>query len=335
MATSRLMVKLLKMAPNTKLQFIRACSTGKSQVVRELLQAGMSPETRDDYGLTGLIWVGRKGNIQIAEILLDAGADIEGKDRRGRTSLHHAVIFKRYAFVEFLAIRHASINSTDLHGCTPLDLASMPLDKKMVRLLKEKGAQRRLSEEPIASDKGNSFYFGAGPGGPDLPIEVERVHIQFAGLMRQWSGNYTEAIRTFGFMMYVDGSLIRYTETMNILGPQKAKRKRDWLEVKIGVPESWWREDEIHYKQRIAAAIEDGFTSMIALLIRNKYQIDDSALKRDWHHLKTEFLNTPAPPFAAEGQRARLMARVNEGSIAVSAEMKKVSDRRARNGRQP
>ena len=58
------------MAPKPETQFIRACSTGKPEVVRELLEGGLSPETRDNYGLTGLIWAGRKGQVGVAEILL-------------------------------------------------------------------------------------------------------------------------------------------------------------------------------------------------------------------------------------------------------------------------
>jgi Ankyrin repeats (many copies) len=285
----------------------------------------MSPYTRDNYGLTGLIWAARKGNVDIAEILLNSGADIEGKDRTGRTALHHAVAFKRHALVAFLTTHHAEVNPRDLHGCTPLDLASLPLDEKMVHLLKGAGAERSLSREPVARDKGNSFYFGAGVGGPDLPIEVERIHIQFAQMMRNWSGKYTEAIRVFGFVMYVDASLIHYTKTMNILGPQKAKGKRDWVEVRIGVPEEWWREDESHYKERIVVAVEDGFSSMTSLLTRNRHQVDESLLKRDWQALKTQFLNTPAPRFAAEGQRGRIMALVNDAANAVS--LKKNKDR--------
>ena len=79
------------MAPKPEVQFIRACTTGKSEVVRELLQGGLSPETRDTYGLTGLIWAGRKGQVAVARVLLAGGADLEAKDRRGRTALHHAL----------------------------------------------------------------------------------------------------------------------------------------------------------------------------------------------------------------------------------------------------
>src|ERR1700723_3192672 len=34
-----------------------------------------------------------------------------------------------------------------------------------------------------------------------------------------WTGEYSPAVEGFSFPIYEDGSLVRYTETMNILGP--------------------------------------------------------------------------------------------------------------------
>ena len=134
------------MAPKPETQFVRACSTGKPEVVRDLLQGRISPETRDTYGLTGLIWAGRKGQVGVAEVLLAGGADLEAKDLTGRTALHHAVAFKRPDFVGFIANHGAFLNPVDMHGCTPLDLATMAGDT-MVALLEQLGAQRRKSEK--------------------------------------------------------------------------------------------------------------------------------------------------------------------------------------------
>jgi hypothetical protein len=68
--------------------------------------------------------------------------------------------------------------------------------------------------------------------------------------------NYTKAIREFAFLLRVDGSIVRYTEAWRIVGGQKAKRKRDWVEVEIGVPESWWLDNGVYgYKQQLAESI--------------------------------------------------------------------------------
>jgi hypothetical protein len=269
-----------------------------------------------------LILAGRKGQIAVAEVLLAGGADLEAKDRRGRTVLHHAVGLKRPDFVEFIANRGAFLNPVDMHGCTPLDLATM-LGNTMVKLLERLGAQRRKSEKPPEKRKGlNRFASGGATGGPDLPIGVERVHIQLNTLLRHWTGEYSPAVEGFSFPLFVDGSLARYTEEMNILGPQKPRRSGNWLMVRIGVPETWWRESELGYKTHLTDSIETGLNSMIALLHRNEYEVNAERLLADWATVKREFLETPAPPFAAEKQRESMMAMVNEARRAVEARKK-------------
>jgi hypothetical protein len=316
------------MAPKPEIQFVRACSTGKPEVVRELLQGGLSPETRDSYGLTGLIWAGRKGQVSVAEVLLAGGADVEAKDRTGRTALHHAVALKRTEFVEFLANHGAFLNPVDMHGCTPLDLATMSGDK-MVSLLEQLGAQRRKSEIPPEKRKGlNRFASGGANGGPNLPIEVERVRVQLNTLLHRWTGEYSPAIECLSFPLFVDGCLVRYTEEMNLVGPKKARRIGNWLTVEIGVPEEWWRESESAYKSHLTDSIETGLNSMILLLQRNKHEIDAELLLADWATVKREFLETTAPAFPAEKQRDSMIAMVNEARRVV--EGRKTPQRRRR-----
>lgn len=113
--------------------------------------------------------------------------------------------------------------------------------------------------------------------------------------------------------------MVRYTETMNILGPQKPKRSGSWLMVKIGVPETWWRESETKYKTHLTDSIETGLNWMIALLRRNKHEVNAERLLADWAMVKEEFLETVAPPFPAEKQRESMMAMVNETRRTVEA----------------
>jgi Ankyrin repeats (3 copies) len=310
------------MPPKPETQFIRACSSGKSDVVRGLLQSGLASETRDNFGLTGLIWAARKGHIEVAKILLAFGADLEARDRTGRTALHHAVAFNRHDFVEFIADRGAFLNPVDLHGWTPLDLAAS--GGQVVRVLAQLGAERRKSEEPLEIRAGlNRFSSGGAVGGPDLPVEVERIHIQLNTLLRRWVGKYSPAVEGFAFLLYVDASLARYTKQLKLCGPQKARRSGRWLSVKIGVPESWWRGEEAKYKTHLTDSIEEGLKSMIALLQRNKHQVNAQRLLADWATIKQEFLETPAPPFAAEKQRAQITAAVNH-AIGAGVRRKRV-----------
>jgi hypothetical protein len=248
--------------------FIRACSTGKPDVVRELVGAGQPPDTRDKYGLTGLIWAGRKGQIEVAKVLLAAGADLEGKDRRGRTAIFHAIAYKRHAFVEYLISQSADLAAIDLHNWSPLDVASLPRNDRMVAILERAGAQRKSTKAPAPVDpaKRNSFGTGGASGGPDLPIEVERIHIQLNMNLHNWRGGYTNDVTHFAFPQFVDGSVVQYTQQMGFVGAQPARRNRDWLTVKIGIPETWWREPEAGYKKHLTDEMDRGFESMVALL---------------------------------------------------------------------
>ena len=141
----------------------------------------------------------------------------------------------------------------------------------------------------------NSFSLGAQVGGPDTPAVVEQQEQRLRNAFNRWKGNYTEAIREFAFLLRVDGSIVRYTEAWNIRGAQAAKRKRDWVEVEIGVPETWWQDGGVeHYMACLTEAIESGFHSMVELLKRNKYKIDEDALLKDWKRIKNDFLaNAP------------------------------------------
>ena len=78
---------------------------------------------------------------------------------------------------------------------------------------------------------------------------------------------------------------------MEYLRGAKGKRKRDWVEVEIGIPENWWRlahTDE--FKKRLADEVEKGFISMIDILRRNRRDIKADTLLNDWSQIKSKFL---------------------------------------------
>ncbi len=141
----------------------------------------------------------------------------------------------------------------------------------------------------------NVFSLGSQIGGPASGPAAEAMldmEHQLRDAMNRWRGDYTTAISEFAFLLRVDGEIHTYKKIYGIMGAQPAKRKREWVEVEIGVPESWWREDRgKNYKMRLAAEIDKGLRSMIELLQRNKHPINGEALLADWETIKTEWFD--------------------------------------------
>jgi len=137
----------------------------------------------------------------------------------------------------------------------------------------------------------NSFSLGAQVGGR-IETSASRNEQELRDLFNRWKGEYSADIREFAFLLRIDGEFQSYTRTWNILGAQKARRKRDWVEVEIGIPETWWK-DTNGYKHRLADEVERGFASMIDLLRRNRHNINAELLMEDWRKVKARFL-TPS-----------------------------------------
>lgn len=140
----------------------------------------------------------------------------------------------------------------------------------------------------------NSFSLGAQEGGQVGKQAVDQMQ-ELRNLFNKWTGEYSTDIREFAFVLRVDGGFHRYTAMWNIYGAQKAKRKRDWIEVEIGIPETWWRlahTDE--FKKRLTEAVEKGFISMIDVLRGNRRDIKAETLLKDWLQIKSKFLE-PKP----------------------------------------
>jgi hypothetical protein len=136
----------------------------------------------------------------------------------------------------------------------------------------------------------NSFSLGAQIGG-QTSKEAREQEQAIRDLFNTWTGEYSSDIREFAFLLRVDGHIHRYTAMWNIYGAQRAKRKRDWIEVEIGVPETWWRLAHTdQYKKRIAEEIEKGFNSMIEVLRKNRRDIKAEALLHDWSQIRAKFL---------------------------------------------
>jgi hypothetical protein len=137
----------------------------------------------------------------------------------------------------------------------------------------------------------NTFSLGAQRGGY-IPREVSVEEQRMRDAFNLWQGKYTSAVGEFAFLLRVDGPTLRYTELFKIKGAQKAKLKKGWVEVEIGVPQSWWHNDDVEgYKRQLAQAIEAGPHSMIELLKEKHKEVDAETLLGDWEKIKHDFLS--------------------------------------------
>lgn len=134
----------------------------------------------------------------------------------------------------------------------------------------------------------NVFSLGSQVGGSDAAEATIKDEQQLRDLMNDWTGYYSSDVREFAFILRVDGEIDTYTQKWNIHGAQRAKRKKNWVEVEIGVPANWWR--GASYKERLASEIEKGLHSMIELLQRNKRDIKAEVLLADWGKIKKIYL---------------------------------------------
>lgn len=142
----------------------------------------------------------------------------------------------------------------------------------------------------------NTFSLGSQVGGPDASDVTLQHEQELRNVFNRWQGDYTNAIREFAFILRVDGKVHRYTQEWNILGAQPAKRKKEWIEVEIGVPEIWWRENQgKNYRMYLTTEIDKGLRSIIELLRRNKHAIKEEALLSDWQHIKSIYLQDVLP----------------------------------------
>ena len=101
-----------------------------------LLKAGVSPNTKDEFGRTPLCLATslrpaakKEGNhIGIILALLQAGAKLETKGSYGRTALHNAAFDGDTEAVAILLDGGAKIDTLDNHGHTPISLAARRSD---------------------------------------------------------------------------------------------------------------------------------------------------------------------------------------------------------------
>jgi ankyrin repeat protein len=125
-------------------------------IVRELIASGANIRSKEDIGLTPLLWAAVAGNRDIAAELIDAGADVNMKSRI-RIQVHQYLTVTPLIYsiinctdeksgtlevVKLLLERGANVNARDSKGRTALDWAEEEKDEEIVNILRSTGARQ-------------------------------------------------------------------------------------------------------------------------------------------------------------------------------------------------
>ncbi len=118
--------------------FFRAVKTDDAGRVRDLIQRGFDPNTRDANGQTGLLVALKEPSPRVTKVLLAASTtDVDAVNAKGESPLMLAAIKGQQEAVNELLERDAAVNKT---GWTPLHYAATSSQLAIMKLLLEKYA---------------------------------------------------------------------------------------------------------------------------------------------------------------------------------------------------
>jgi len=125
---------------NTKTTALEeAVETGNLEIVRILLRAGANVNTRNEVGLTPLMFIRDNATPQLIRELISAGGYINARDESGGTSLMAAAAESKYEVVKELIDAGASVGSKNANGGTALIFAAGNGDSRIAKLLIDLG----------------------------------------------------------------------------------------------------------------------------------------------------------------------------------------------------
>ena len=90
-----------------------ASEHGKVDKIKEALARGAHMGTRNNFGVTPLIFAANNGHMDAAKYLLDLGADIDAVSNNGRTAVLWATYWGHLDMVQYLVSRGAIIDTVD------------------------------------------------------------------------------------------------------------------------------------------------------------------------------------------------------------------------------
>lgn len=113
---------------------------GDLAAVQKHLSNGISPDSKDEKGISALHYAVGVNRLDILKVLMDARADPKVVDGQGNTVLHYAAGYGHVQTTEYFLQCGLPVNATNQAGETPLDLALRNNHAAVVSALRSKGA---------------------------------------------------------------------------------------------------------------------------------------------------------------------------------------------------
>jgi ankyrin repeat protein len=116
--------------------FLEDALNGKSEAVRQAIEAGVDVNSADEGLRTALLFASFNGHTAVVKLLLDSGALLGQRDSQGRTALMFAATGDNAEAVELLLKAGAEVNAVDTNeGFTALMHAAAEGHAAVVKVL--------------------------------------------------------------------------------------------------------------------------------------------------------------------------------------------------------
>ncbi len=125
-----------------------AAMTGDFEKTKMLLDAGISPNTRDAFGIRGITRATLWGHYEVVKLLLERGANVNEKERLGVTLLMLAANQGDEKLLKLFLDHGAEVNAQSEDGETALTTAARKGHKVILEMLKKAGAKSTEKAQP-------------------------------------------------------------------------------------------------------------------------------------------------------------------------------------------
>jgi ankyrin repeat protein len=116
--------------------FLEDALNGKSEAIRQAIEAGVDVNAADEEQRTALLFASFNGHTSVVKLLLDSGALLSQRDGLGRTALMFAATGDNAETVELLLEKGAKVNAVDAdEGFTALMHAAAEGHADVVKVL--------------------------------------------------------------------------------------------------------------------------------------------------------------------------------------------------------